>query len=139
MRRFMLAFLAIVVFPASARAQTALREEVGTLLAAMVTALKADPATVAKYYTDDAKILGGGQRIEGRQQIDDYWRRITGSTDWKLEVLEVGGGGETPWVRGISTLVGQNGRVSKTEFVGLLKRGPAGLKFYVDMYVLASP
>jgi hypothetical protein len=27
----------------------------------------------------------------------------------------------------------------ETEFVGLLEREPGGLKFYVDMYVLAAP
>ena len=59
-------------------------------------------------------------------------------TDWKLEVLEVGEG-PRPWVRGRSTLQGRSGRTMVTEFVGLLKRQPDGLKFYLDMFVAAAP
>ena len=118
--------------------QSPLRQEVDKLLQAMTTAFKSSPESVAKFYTDDAKILGGGQRAEGRAQIDVYWRNATMFADWKLEVLEVGGDSATPWVRGRSTLHGKSGRVMVTEFVGLLKRGPDGLKFYVDMFVAAA-
>ena len=108
-------------------------------MTAMVAALKADPASVARFYTDDASILGGGQRHVGREQIDQYWRSATMFADWKLEVLEVGGDATTPWMRGRSTLLGKSGRTMVTEFVGLLKRQPDGLKFYVDMFVMAEP
>jgi ketosteroid isomerase-like protein len=116
-----------------------LRQEVDSLLTAMVAAFKAEPASVARFYTDDGSILGGGQRAVGREQIDQYWRDATMFADWRLEVLEVGGEGPTPWVRGRSTLHGRSGRMMVTEFVGLLKRQPDGLKFYVDMYVATSP
>jgi ketosteroid isomerase-like protein len=118
--------------------QPSLRQEVDALMGAMMTAFKANPASVAKFYTDDARILGGGQRTEGRTQIDQYWRDATTFSDWKLEVLEVGGDGPSPWMRGRSTLQGTSGRVMVTEFIGLLKRQPDGLKFYVDMFVSAS-
>jgi len=119
--------------------QATLREDVESLLTAMVAAFKTEPASVARFYTDDASILGGGQRAVGRAEIDRYWREATMFTDWNLEVLEVGGEGRTPWVRGRSTFHGRSGRMMVTEFVGLLKRQPDGLRFYVDMYVAASP
>jgi ketosteroid isomerase-like protein len=118
--------------------QTPLRQEAESLLSSMVASFKADPASVARFYTDDARIMGGGARYVGREQIDRYWREATMFADWKLEVLEVGSGEPTPWVRGLSTLHGKSGRTMTTEFIGLLRRQPDGtLKFYVDMYVAA--
>jgi ketosteroid isomerase-like protein len=142
MRSHILSVLAAATIALPAHAQqssAALRHDVEALMTAMVAALKADPASVAKFYTDDASILGGGERYVGREQIDQYWRRATMFADWKLEVLEVGGDGPTPWMRGRSTLLGTSGRTMVTEFVGLLKRRPDGLKFYVDMFVMAEP
>jgi ketosteroid isomerase-like protein len=122
------------------QAPAGLRQEIDGLLAAMVAALKADPARVAGFYTDDASILGGGSRYVGRAEVDQYWREATMFADWTLEVIEVGGEPKAPWVRGRSTLVGNSGRRMATEFIGLLKRQPDGrLKFYVDMFVAASP
>jgi ketosteroid isomerase-like protein len=118
-------------------AQTPVHREVEQLLSDMMTAFKADPASVAKYYTDDAMVAGGRMRITGRDAVDKYWAGVAGYKDWKLEVIEVGDG-TTPWVRGISTLVGAE-RNSVTEFLGLLKRGSDGkLRFYVDMYIPAA-
>jgi ketosteroid isomerase-like protein len=139
MHKILLALIATIGSAAPTNAQPALRQEVETLFAGMIAAMKSSPASVAQYYTDDAKILGGGQRTEGRQQVDAYWRSMSAVADWKLDLLEVGGDGSTPWVRGLSTLTGQSGRVSATEFVGLLKRERDGLKFYVDIYVAAAP
>jgi ketosteroid isomerase-like protein len=124
----------------SLQAAAGLRLEIDGLLAAMVAALKADPASVAGFYTDDASILGGGSRYVGRAEVDQYWREATMFADWTLEVIEVGGEPKAPWVRGRSTLVGNSGRRMATEFIGLLERQPDGrLKFYVDMFVAASP
>ena len=144
MRTFIAAMTAAVLlpcaFPCTSSAQAKpLREEVEALNAAMVAALKKDPATVARFYTDDASILGGGSRYVGRAEVDQYWREATMFADWTLEVIEVGGDGQTPWVRGRSTLLGKSGRRMATEYIGLLKRGPDGqLRFYVDMFVAAS-
>lgn len=108
------------------------------LLADMVAAFRANPASVAKFYTDDAMIAGGRMRVTGREAVDKYWGGVSGYSDWKLEIIEVGDG-TTPWVRGISTLVGTE-RNSVTEFLGLLKRGTDGkLRFHVDMYIPAAP
>jgi ketosteroid isomerase-like protein len=137
--RHLFTLIALHMLATSVGAQQPLQQEVEDLLSAMVTAFRTEPSSVAKFYTDDARILGGGQRAEGREQVDAYWRDATMFEDWKLEVLEVGGEGPTPWVRGRSTLHSKSGRVMVTEFVGLLRRQPEGLRFYVDMYVSASP
>jgi ketosteroid isomerase-like protein len=144
MRTFTAAVTAAILLscavPYTASAQVKpLREEVEALNAAMVAALKKDPASVARFYTDDASILGGGSRYVGRAEVDQYWRDATMFADWTLEVTEVGGDGQTPWVRGRSTLHGKSGRRMATEYIGLLKRGPDGqLRFYVDMFVAAA-
>jgi ketosteroid isomerase-like protein len=123
----------------TAQAKT-LKQEVEALNAAMVDAFRKDPASVARFYTEDASILGGGGRYVGRREIDQYWREATMFADWTLEVIEVGGDTQTPWVRGRSNLLGKSGRRMSTEYVGLLKRGGDGqLRFYVDMFVAASP
>ncbi len=135
MRNLFSALALMVALPLGA--QTPIRREVETLLSDMITAFKANPASVAKYYTDDAMIAGGRLRVTGRDAVDKYWGGVSGFSDWKLELIEVGDG-TTPWVRGVSTLVGAE-RNSVTEFLGLLKRGADGkLRFYVDMYIPAA-
>jgi ketosteroid isomerase-like protein len=135
------ALVAASLIATSAHAQQlTVLQEVDALFGSMVAAFKSDPASVAKFYSDDASILGGGQRSVGREEIDQYWKSGAAMfADWKLEVIEVGEG-PSPWVRGRSTVVGKSGSSMTTEFVGLLKRQPDGrLKFYVDMYVAAGP
>jgi ketosteroid isomerase-like protein len=135
------AVLLLLLLSSVAHAQpTSLKQEVDGLLSAMVKAFKEEPASVARFYADDARILGGGQRAEGRQQIDQYWRDATMFADWALEAIEVGGEPHAPWVRGRSTLQGRSGRSMVTEFIGLLRRQPDGsLRFVIDMYVSAGP
>jgi len=119
--------------------QDSLRAEVETLHAEMVAAYRREPASVAGYYTDDASILGGGGRWMGREAIDQYWSRGPGGADWSLDVLEVGGNRQAPWVRGRSTLVSRSGRRMVTDYVGILKRGPDGiLRFYIDIFVAGA-
>ena len=134
-------FLAIPsALEAQAGSRTSLRREIEALNASMVAAFKKEPASVARFYSDDASIIGSGSRSVGRAEIDKYWSAIGGFPDWKLEVLEVGGDSATPWLHGRSTLVSQSGRLMVTEFVGILKRQSNGeLKYYIDMYVSAAP
>jgi len=118
---------------------TTLRKEVEALSAAMVTAFKRDPASVARFYADDAQIMGGGARIAGRQQIDGYWASATTFTDWFLTVREVGGDSNSPWMVGRSMLTDRGGRTMTTDFVGILKRSEdCRLRFYVDIYTPAA-
>jgi ketosteroid isomerase-like protein len=119
-----------------AQSPPTLRKDVEVLHTAMMAAFKSDPATVARFYTDDAIVMGGGVRYVGREQIDRYWREGPLPESWTLEVLEVGGDSLTPWVRGRSTAASQSGRRQVVDYIGLLKRQPDGqLKFYVDMFV----
>lgn len=125
--------------PAAPAQGNSLKSEVEALHTEMVAAFKRAPASVARFYTDDASIMGGGQRAVGRAQVDQYWSTGPMPTDWALEVLEVGGDAQSPWVRGRSTLSGQGGRRMVTDVVAILKRQPDGrLKYYLDMYVASG-
>jgi CubicO group peptidase (beta-lactamase class C family) len=53
--------------------QASLRSEVDALHAAMIAAFKRDPASVARFYTDDAQIIGMGMHRSGREQVNAYW------------------------------------------------------------------
>ena len=64
--------------PVSVGAQPAvLKQEIESLHRAMVAAFRQDPATVARFYTDDASIMGGGSRSVGRDEVDRYWSTLT--------------------------------------------------------------
>ena len=71
--------------PAGSRAQAAaLKNEITALHRDMMAAFTQDPGSVARYYTDDAKIRGGGGRTEGgsdgilRFYVDIYVRAAAG-------------------------------------------------------------
>jgi len=116
---------------------SSLRGEIEALTAAMVADFKRDPASVGQHYGDRARIVGGGMSTVGRVAIDEYWKGITGPSDWSLAVVDVGGDPNSPWVVGRSTLI-RNGRRSETEFFGLLERGTDGkLRFVADLYTQA--
>ena len=116
----------------------ALRLEVEALNKAMVAAFKQNPAATATFYTDDARIVGGGGNYQGRKQIDAYWAQATMFKDWSLEVLDVGGDWAAPWLLGRSTLTGQSGRTMVVNYLGVLRRMPDGsLKYQVDFYTAA--
>ena len=118
--------------------QAAIRAEADSLMRTMVAAFKRAPASVARYYTDDARMVGGGMATVGRQQIDTYWAQATGFADWTLQVHAAGGEPNTPWVIGRSVLKTQSGRDMVTEFVGVLQRGTDGqLRFRIDKYAAA--
>src|SRR4029453_1623664 len=121
----------------SAREQVAgtLRREIDAFLAAMVTAFKRDPAGVGAFYGNAAAIIGGGQRIQGRAGVDNYWKGATLFADWSLETLETGGPADAPWAYGRSVLLSRSGQTLETYFLGLLRRTPSGdLKFQVDAF-----
>ncbi|HZI29952.1 MAG TPA: serine hydrolase [Gemmatimonadaceae bacterium] len=123
---------------ASKPAQSALRAEVDSLHAAMVAAFKQDPASVSRFYTDDAVIQGMGRRLKGRAQVDEYWRQFTSARDWSLEILEFGGTRDSPWLLGRSTLVSSSGMRQATDYAGVLERGADGkLRYRLDFYTRA--
>lgn len=116
-------------------ASNPLKAEVDSLHDAMVAAFKRDPPSVARFYTDDATIIGMGMQRRGRAEVDGYWSQGIGATDWTLQALEVGGTREAPWVLGRSTLVGQSGRRMITDYIGILARGADGrLRYRIDLF-----
>jgi ketosteroid isomerase-like protein len=112
-----------------------MRKSIDSLHAAMVAAFTADAASTAEFYADDAAIVGGGMRVTGRDAVNTYWKGISPGSTWQLEVLDVGGTPDSPWVHGRSTLKSGSGRTSITEYIGLLQRGVDGqLRFRIDAY-----
>ena len=131
-----------VAIPAVAQAapveRTDLRAEIEALHAAMTEALRKDPASVSRFYTDDARIIGGGRALSGRAEMDAYWAQASMFTDWSLEVIESGGSPSEPWVLGRSTLTSRSGRTMVTTYLGILQRGSDGaLRYRIDMYTRA--
>jgi len=142
MRRLARSVLAAaLIVPATLRAQRSdLRQEIDSLNRAMEHAfLKRDMMAVARFYADDAKLMGPrGADVSGRAAIDRYWSEIEGAKSWKLEVLEVGGDRTTAYQVGRSTLVttaAGGDRTSVSRFVVIWKRQPDGrLKIALDFY-----
>lgn len=65
-----------------------------------------DMLAVARYYTDDARLVGPrGEEIRGRAAIDAYWLRIRGPKSWRLEAFDIGGSRDQAYQYGRSTLV----------------------------------
>ena len=118
------------------------RQQVEAANLAMTTAFnRGDYQGAARGYADDARIIGpNGERVSGRAAIDRYWMGLPPKSNWKLEVLEVGGSPESPWQLGRSTLTmpGRDGgptSISVVDFVGVWKKQSDGtLKLYIDMW-----
>ena len=121
-------------------ADSALRAEVKALNAAMVAAFDRDPATVARFYADSARIVGPRrQTVQGRVAIDRYWAAIRKPGAWKLEVVEVGGSRAEAHQIGVSTLTStsSDGRQGTyvCDFVVIWKRQRDGtMRIMLDLY-----
>lgn len=139
MQLSLIAFVVSVVLaavPQQAPASNSLRAEIDAVNASMTAAFAKDPASVAAFYADDAAIIGGGQRYQGRAAVDGYWKSATVFTAWTLETIEVGGPANAPWYYGRSVLTGSGGRTSPTHYIALLRRDASGaLKFKADLFV----
>jgi ketosteroid isomerase-like protein len=125
----------------------AIRRDLEAVNAAMAATFnRGDYLGAARFYTDDARIIGpGGVRVTSRAAIDRYWTSIPAGATWRLEVLDAGGSHASPWQLGRSTLVmpsragGGATDTSVVDFVAIWRRQPdRSLKLYIDMYVPAS-
>ena len=142
MRRLVRSVLVVaLIVPAVVHAQrSTLRQEIDSLNRAMEQAFaKGDMMAVARFYADDAKLMGPrGDDVSGRAAIDRYWSGIKDAKSWKLEVLDVGGDRTTAYQVGRSTLVtgGTGGdRTSVSRFVVIWKRQADGrLRIALDFY-----
>ncbi len=119
----------------------ALRAEVTRLNEEMVAAFqRGDRAAVARFYADDARIVGPGRRVvQGREAIDRYWASIGSPAEWRLEVVEVGGSANEVYQLGVSTLTSprRDGTPDTytCDFVVIWKRQPDGrLRIALDQY-----
>lgn len=109
--------------------------DVDALHAEMIAAFREEPARVALYYTADARILGGGRRYRGADEIRTYWSQVPAGATWQLEIVDVGGSAEEPWVLGRSTLGRPGGPGMAVDYLAVLRRGSDGrLKYHIDMF-----
>ena len=128
--------------PAASTSNDGIRREVEAVNRAMEEAFnRGDLVGVARFYADDARIMGPrGEIVQSRERLDRYWAGIRNMNprSWKLDVIEVGGSRDEPWQLGRSTLVtgtaGQE-QSSITDFIVLWRRQADGqLRIYIDLY-----
>jgi ketosteroid isomerase-like protein len=124
----------------SATAPASLRAEIEGINRELEAAFnRKDMLAVARYYTDDARLIGPrGQEIRGRAAIDAYWLGVRNPKSWRLEAFDIGGSRNEAYQFGRSTLV-QEGtagdRTSVADFVVIWKRGADGrLRMALDFY-----
>ena len=92
----------------------------------MMSASRDQPANVARYYTDDARILGGGRRYKGTEEVRTNFSQVPAGANWTLTIVDVGGSAAEPWVPGRSTL-GRAGTQGMTvDYLAVLRRGAEG-------------
>lgn len=117
-----------------------LRREIDSLNAAMMAAFRrGDLRAVARFYADDARIVGPRRSVTaGREAIDRYWTGVAGAKSWKLEVVDVGGSRDDAYQVGVSSLTTVRDGAEATyttDFVVIWKRQPNGeMKIALDLY-----
>jgi ketosteroid isomerase-like protein len=136
-----LASTALAAQQTASPAPAALHAEVTRLNEEMVAAFqRGDRAAVARFYADDARIVGPSRRVvQGREAIDRYWASIGSPAEWRLDVVEVGGSANEVYQLGVSTLTSprRDGTPDTytCDFVVIWKRQPDGrLRITLDQY-----
>ena len=94
----------------SQNATAALKAEIEAVNRQMEVAFgRKDLLAVAKFYSDDARLIGPrGQEVRGRAAIDAYWIGVRNPKSWRLEAFDIGGGADEAYQFGRSTLVHEN-------------------------------
>ncbi len=86
-----------------------------------------DMATIIDLYADDATIIvPGGQKIQGRKAIAEYWYGMSGAKSIKSEITELGGNAKMIYQIGKWTVTKVENGVEKTlatDVVMVWKRG----------------
>ncbi|HEU0224610.1 MAG TPA: serine hydrolase [Steroidobacteraceae bacterium] len=118
---------------------TGLRGEVLALHAEMMSAFREEPANVARHYTDDARILGGGRRYHGTGEVRAYFSQVPPLAEWTLEIVDVGGSNDAPWVLGRSTLARAGTQGMTVDYLAILRRDADGrLRYHIDMFTAGA-
>jgi len=78
--------------------RAAIRREVESRTLAMSEAYRrGDMRGVARFYADDARLYSTGTMIEGRAEIDLFWRKVRNPLTWTMETVDVGGSRDEPY------------------------------------------
>ncbi len=89
--------------------------------------LSKDFSSIIDLYTDDATIMvPGGQKIQGRKAIADYWYKMSDAKSIKSEIIEMGGNSKMIYQIGKWTVTKiENGseKTLTTDVVLVWKRG----------------
>ncbi len=120
-----------------------LRKEIELRDVALCDAIrKGDPATIARFYSDDAQIRGPQTRVTGRSAIEQYWASMEGIMQFKVEVQEVGGAKDSAWESGRTHLMREvdgHKRSGDVDFVKVWTRDSKGeLRIHLEMYNYAN-
>lgn len=121
--------------PEAPETPAGLRGEVEALHTEMISAFRDEPANVARYYTDDARILGGGRRYSGTEQVRAYFSQVPRGANWTLAIVDVAGTAAEPWVLGRSTLGREGTQGMTVDYLAVLRRAADGrLRYHIDMF-----
>lgn len=93
-----------------------LRKEVAQLNLDIEKALtKKDIGTILDLYSEGATIMiPGGQKIQGRKAIADYWYKMSESGQLKSEIIELGGNSKLLYQVGRWTIIKTENGAEKT-------------------------
>ncbi|MEZ4687422.1 MAG: DUF4440 domain-containing protein [Bacteroidia bacterium] len=99
-----------------------------------------DMLRLSYFYDDEAVLITRGNVVEGRENIDAYWKGLAGrGKAWKLENTAISGEGNMAWQRGISHLTYTSNQgeevLSVVRFTLVWRKNEAGKwKIMVDHY-----
>ena len=140
MKNFLLSLAVSVVFHGAAWAED-LRAEIDGTLVKFVAALNGgDAEAVAGFYTPDAALLPpGGERVDGRSAIREFWQKTidSGLRAEKLHAVEVIPGGDIAGEVGVFTLTvpGEDG-LNRThgKYIVIWKRDGGVWRLHRDIW-----
>jgi uncharacterized protein (TIGR02246 family) len=130
--------------PASAESP---RDEIEAALVSFAAAFnKGDHASVAAHYAEDAAVLPpDAARVDGRANIQDFWKGAMegGVSDLKLKAVEVEGSGDLAYEVGEVTFAAPDKTGARTiateKYVVVWKKGKDGAwRLYRDIWNSSS-
>jgi uncharacterized protein (TIGR02246 family) len=104
---------------------------------------KRDAKGVAELYTDDGMLLPpGSPTVQGREQIEKFWKTVmdSGVTKVTLETLEAEGFGDTAFERGKYALWNKEAKeLAKGHYLVIWKRIAGKWKLHRDTWNSSAP